>query len=97
MRQFYLGKNSNGYYRVYFIDPVTGVRDTGKSTHTKDKIEAAVIANEWHTIRHDRCLLKFQFLRMKGATPFIPMIGPRAETGRTQSGTLLRNEVKRNE
>ena len=31
---------------------------------------------------------------MKGATPFIPMIGPRAETGRTQSGTLLRNEVK---
>ena len=26
--------------------------------------------------------------------PFIPMIGPRAETGRTQSGTLLRNEVK---
>lgn len=24
-------------------------------------------------------------------------IGPRAETGRTQSGTLLRNEVKRNE
>ena len=31
---------------------------------------------------------------MKGATPFIPIIGPRAETGRTQSGTLLRNEVK---
>ena len=31
---------------------------------------------------------------MKGATPFIPMIGPRAETDRTQSGTLLRNEVK---
>ena len=31
---------------------------------------------------------------MKGATPFIPMIDPRAETGRTQSGTLLRNEVK---
>ena len=31
---------------------------------------------------------------MKGATPFIPMIGPRAEKGRTQSGTLLRNEVK---
>ena len=44
--------------------------------------------------RHDQYLLKFQFLRMKGATPFIPMIGPRAETGRTQSGTLLRNEVK---
>ena len=26
--------------------------------------------------------------------PFIPMIGSRAETVRTQSGTLLRNEVK---
>ncbi len=47
MRQFYLGKNSNGYYRVYFIDPVTGVRDTGKSTHTKDKIEATLIAGRW--------------------------------------------------
>ena len=44
--------------------------------------------------RHEECLLRFQFLRMKGATPFIPMIGSRAETGRTQSGTLLRNEVK---
>ena len=31
---------------------------------------------------------------MEGATPFISMISPRAETGRTQSGTLLRNEVK---
>lgn len=94
MRQFYLGKTSSGYYKAYFIDPVTGIRDYGKSTGTKDKLEAAVIANEWHTIRHDQCLLKFQFLRMKGATPFIPMIGPRVETGRTQSGTLLRNEVK---
>ena len=47
MRQFYLGKNSNGYYRVYFIDPVTGVRYTGKSTHTKDKIEATLIAGRW--------------------------------------------------
>ena len=47
MRQFYLGKNSSGFYRVYFIDPVTGLRDNGKSTHTKDKIEAAAIAGEW--------------------------------------------------
>ena len=47
MRQFYLGKNSSGFYRVYFIDPVTGLRDNGKSTHTKDIIEAAAIAGEW--------------------------------------------------
>ena len=47
MRQFYLGKTSSGYYKAYFIDPVTGIRDYGKSTGTKDKLEAAVIANEW--------------------------------------------------
>ncbi len=47
MRQFYLGKNSSGYYKVYFINPVTGLRDNGKSTHTKDKIEAIVIASSW--------------------------------------------------
>ena len=47
MRQFYLGKTSSGYYKAYFIDPVTGSRDYGKSTGTKDKIEAAIIANEW--------------------------------------------------
>ncbi len=35
MRQFYLGNNSSGYYRVYFVDPVTGTRGPGKSTHTK--------------------------------------------------------------
>ena len=47
MRQFYLGRNSSGYYRVYFIDPVTGKRDSGKSTHTKDKVEATMIATSW--------------------------------------------------
>ena len=47
MRQFYLGRNSSGYYRVYFIDPVTGLRDSGKSTHTKDKVEATMIATSW--------------------------------------------------
>lgn len=47
MRQFYLGRNSSGYYRVYFIDPVTGIRDSGKSTHTKDKVEATIIATSW--------------------------------------------------
>ena len=47
MRQFYLGKNSSGYYRVYFVDPVTGTRGPGKSTHTKDKVEATLIAGQW--------------------------------------------------
>ena len=47
MRQFYLGRNSSGYYRVYFIDPVTGTRGPGKSTHTKDKVEATLIAGQW--------------------------------------------------
>ena len=47
MRQFYLGKNQNGYYRVYFVDPVTGVRGPGKSTHTKDKQEATMLACKW--------------------------------------------------
>ena len=47
MRQFYLGRNSSGYYRVYFVDPVTGCRGPGKSTHTKDKVEATVMAAQW--------------------------------------------------
>ena len=47
MRQFYLGRNSSGYYRVYLIDPATGIRDSGKSTHTKDKVEATMIATSW--------------------------------------------------
>ena len=47
IRQFYLDRNSFGYYRVYFIDPVTGIRDSGKSTHTKYKIEATMIATSW--------------------------------------------------
>ena len=46
MRQFYLGRNSSGYYRVYFVDPVTGTRGSGKSTHTKDKVEATLIAGQ---------------------------------------------------
>ena len=47
IRQFYLSKTSSGYYKAYFIDPVTGIRDYGKSTDTKDKLEATFIANEW--------------------------------------------------
>ena len=47
MRQFYLSKNNCGYYKVIFIDPVTGEKQTGKSTHTKDKFEATMIATSW--------------------------------------------------
>lgn len=47
IRLFYLDRNSFGYYRGYFIDPVTGIRDSGKSTHTKYKIEATMIATSW--------------------------------------------------
>lgn len=47
MRQFYLAINSSGYYRVFFIDPVTGKQDSGKSTHSKDKVEATMIATFW--------------------------------------------------
>lgn len=47
IRQFYLDRNSFGYYRVYFIDSVTGIRDSGKSTHTKYKVEATMITTSW--------------------------------------------------
>ena len=45
MRQFYLGKNKSGYYRVYFLDPVTGQTVKTKSTHCKDKMEATILAS----------------------------------------------------
>ena len=47
MRQFYLYKNSWGYYMAVMIDPVSGLRRGAKSTHTKDKVEATVLAAEW--------------------------------------------------
>lgn len=47
MRQFYLSKNSCGYYRVHFVDPVTGIQGHGKSTHSKDRDEATRIAYDW--------------------------------------------------
>ena len=47
MRQFYLSKNSCGYYRIHFIDPITGKQGTGKSTHTKDLNDAVMIAYNW--------------------------------------------------
>ena len=38
MRQFYIYKNSSGYYNAVFVDPETGKKGKDKSTHTKDKI-----------------------------------------------------------
>ena len=47
MRQFYLYKNSSGYYNAIFVDPTSGKRGIDKSTHSKDKIEATMIATSW--------------------------------------------------
>ena len=47
MRQFYLFKNNSGYYNAVFVDPVSGFKGTSKSTHTKDRIEATMIATSW--------------------------------------------------
>ena len=47
MRKFYLSRNNSGYYKVTFVDQETGALSTGKSTHTKDKDEAIIIASQW--------------------------------------------------
>ncbi len=47
MRQFYLYPNASGYFNVIFLDPISGKKITDKSTHTKDKVEAAMIATTW--------------------------------------------------
>ena len=47
MRQFYLFKNNSGYYNAVFVNPVSGFKGTSKSTHTKDRIEAIMIATSW--------------------------------------------------
>lgn len=47
MRKFYLSRNRFGYYRVHFVDPITHVQGVGKSTHTKDRDEAILIAGKW--------------------------------------------------
>ena len=47
MSQFYLVKNHWGYYMAIMIDPITGLKGASKSTHTKDKVEATVIAADW--------------------------------------------------
>lgn len=47
MRQFYLFKNKSGYFNVVLLDPVSGFKCSTKSTHTKDKVEATMIAASW--------------------------------------------------
>ncbi len=47
MQSFYLTKNQHGYFSVRFPDPVTGVLGTAKSTHSKNRQKATLIANEW--------------------------------------------------
>lgn len=47
MQPFYLSKNEYGYYRVMFINQETGEVISSKSSHTKNKTEASMIATEW--------------------------------------------------
>lgn len=48
MKPFYLTKNAQGYYRAVFFNLQTGVCVKTKSTHTKDKMEAMLLAAEWY-------------------------------------------------
>lgn len=47
MRKYYLHQSTSGYWVARILDPVTGKILSSKSTHTKDKLEAAVLANQW--------------------------------------------------
>lgn len=49
MQPFYLAKNSSGYYKVCFVNTETGKVTNTKSTHTKNKFEANMIASSWVT------------------------------------------------
>ena len=49
MQPFYLAKNSSGYYKVCFVNTETGKVTNTKSTHTKNKFEANMIASMWVT------------------------------------------------
>ena len=48
MKPFYLTKNAQGYYRAVYFNQQTGVCVKTKSTHTKDKMEAMLLAAEWY-------------------------------------------------
>ena len=49
MQPFYLAKNSSGYYKVCFVNTETGKITNTKSTHSKNKFEANMIASSWVT------------------------------------------------
>lgn len=49
MQPFYLAKNSSGYYKVCFVNTEIGKVTNTKSTHTKNKFEANMIASSWVT------------------------------------------------
>ena len=49
MQPFYLAKNSSGYYKVCFVNTETGKVTNTKSTHSKNKFEANMIASSWVT------------------------------------------------
>lgn len=48
MSPFYLTKNEHGYYRACFVNQQTGAITVAKSTHSKNKTEAMMIATEWY-------------------------------------------------
>ncbi len=73
MRQFYLSRNRCGYYRVHFVDPVTHVQGVGKSTHTKDRDEAILIAGQW--------LLGGMPMAMSNSRAFAEGTGPKIPVG----------------
>ena len=51
MQLFYLSRNQDGYFKVRFVDQTTGKLLSAKSTHSKDKFEATMIATKWLEIR----------------------------------------------
>ena len=48
MIPFYVTKNVHGYYRAIFLNPETGETTVAKSTHSRNKTEAMMIATEWY-------------------------------------------------
>ncbi len=48
MSPFYLTKNEHGYYKACFVNQQTGIVTVAKSTHTKNKTEAMMIASDWY-------------------------------------------------
>lgn len=48
MSPFYVTKNEHGYYRAIFVNQETGAVTVAKSTHSKNKTEAMMIATEWY-------------------------------------------------